>query len=86
MCGKEARIDCTKQYGRKICDPNSHPFVRCVGAGKECDPATTQDSCSGSQIVYCDDGFTTKTDCKALGFSSCQSWAINGITLGALCE
>lgn len=86
MCGTEVRIDCTKQFGRKQCDPKSHPFDRCVGAGSECDSATTQDSCSGSQIVYCDDGFSTKTDCKDLGFSGCETWEINGIKLGAVCK
>jgi len=36
MCGTEARIDCTEQFGRKKCDPNSDMFEKCVGAGDEC--------------------------------------------------
>ena len=86
MCGKEGRIDCTDQFGRKKCDPKSDKFEKCVPAGTECDVYSTQDSCKGTKLVYCDDGYTEEADCKALGFSRCEPWQVGAATIGALCK
>lgn len=85
-CGTEARIDCTQMFGRKKCDPNSDPFELCVPAGTECDTIGDKDSCEGSTLVYCDDGYVTKSDCTALGFKSCVPHKVGSMVLGALCE
>lgn len=77
FCGTEARIDCRKMDGRKRCDTDASAdaFTFCIAAGTECgskskNPAQ-KDRCEGSTLVFCDDGFETKMDCKALGFSTC---------------
>lgn len=86
MCGTEARIDCTKQFGRKKCDPDSDMFEKCVGAGDQCNVYSSQDSCKGSTIVYCDDGFIEETDCTSLGFSGCEPLKVGAMEIGALCK
>lgn len=85
-CGSEARIDCTKVYGRKKCDPAGSKFDICVPAGSQCSTTGDKDSCQGSSIVYCDDGYVTKSDCKALGFKGCGPLVVGTTTLGAICS
>jgi len=71
--------------GKKICDPNSGKFEICVSAGNQCGD-TVKDTCEGSTIVYCVDGYKTRTDCTSLGFSSCAALEVNGNPLGSVCE
>jgi hypothetical protein len=73
-------------FGQKKCDPQSDLFDLCVPAGTECSTVSTQDTCQGSTIVYCDDGFTTQSDCTSLGFSGCGPLKVGETTLGALCN
>lgn len=86
MCGKEGKIDCTKMYGRKKCDPSSNKFEKCVSKGTECDIYSYQDSCAGSILSYCDDGYVTKTDCAKLGFKTCGTLMGGSIEIGAVCK
>ena len=84
-CGNEASVDCKTMPGKKICDPNSGKFEICVPAGNQCGD-TVKDTCEGNSIVYCVDGYKTKTDCTSLGFSSCGALEVNGNRLGSLCK
>ena len=84
-CGNEAQIDCTQMDGKKICDPKSDQFAICVAAGNECGD-NLKDSCDGDHIVYCVDGYKTKTDCKTLGFKTCGALEVNGNRLGSTCK
>lgn len=84
-CGNEAKLDCRSMPGKKICDPSSDKFAYCMPAGKECGLGVL-DACEGTSLVYCVDGFKTKTDCTALGFTACAPLSVNGVTLGAACQ
>lgn len=83
-----AKIECSKFPGRKTCDPKADPFELCNAAGTECDPVITKDSCEGTRLVYCDDGYIEKADCTELGFKGCAPLKDkNGVyTLGAICK
>ena len=91
-CGNEASVDCKTMPGKKICDPNSGKFEICVSAGNQCGDtlppslAPVKDTCEGSTIVYCVDGYKTRTDCTSLGFSSCAALEVNGNRLGSVCK
>ena len=85
-CGSEARIDCTKMIGRKICDPKSNKFDLCAPAGTVCDPTGTQDRCDGNTLIYCDDGFEARADCAALGFAGCKPLTVGSTQLGGQCR
>ena len=84
-CGNEARIDCTQMAGKKICNPTSDKFAICVDAGNQCGD-NLQDTCEGNSLVYCVDGYKTRTDCSSLGFKTCGALEINGNRLGSLCK
>lgn len=85
-CGSEARIDCTQMFGRKKCDPSSDKFQLCAPAGSECSPTADKDRCDGDTLVHCDDGFTARSDCTALGFKRCAPLKVGVMELGAICE
>ncbi len=72
-------------FGRKKCDEKDK-FNICAPAGTECEVMSTQDSCEGNNLVYCDDGFIEKTDCTALGFAGCSPLKVGTMTLGARCQ
>jgi hypothetical protein len=71
--------------GRKKCDPSSNRFAICVAAGTECG-LSTPDTCSGSTLVYCDDGYVTRSECPTLGFASCAPLTSGTTTIGAVCR
>ena len=70
--------------GKKKCDPNSGKFEICVDAGEECNDFT-KDSCEGDKLVYCMDGYATRTDCTELGFSGCKEEPLGSTTI-AVCK
>ena len=72
--------------GKKICNPTSDKFAICVDAGNQCGESSVQDKCEGKYLVYCVDGYKTKTDCTTLGFSTCADLEINGNRLGSVCK
>jgi hypothetical protein len=85
-CGKEGRIDCTKQFGHKKCDDNAYYTDICVPAGGECDAAGAKDTCEGTTLVFCDDGMKAKLDCLTLGFKGCGPLKAGGQEIGAVCQ
>jgi hypothetical protein len=86
-CGNEASLDCRTMPGRRICDPKSDKFATCVPEGKQCGQAMgVKDTCEGSTLVFCLDGFKTRVDCTSLGFKGCKDLVLSGSTLGALCH
>ena len=72
-------------FGRKMCDAESDKFDLCAPAGSACSPVDTKDTCEGDTLVYCDDGYVTKSDCTALGFTGCKPLTVGVMTLGASC-
>lgn len=75
--------------GRKRCNPKGDKFAICDAAGTQCGPSSgkdIKDVCEGSTLVFCDDGYTKRIDCKALGFSTCGTFGVNSIVLGATCK
>ncbi|MCB9554649.1 MAG: hypothetical protein H6707_01015 [Deltaproteobacteria bacterium] len=74
-------------YGRKACSSQASGFELCVGAGDECSTVGSLDQCDADTLVYCDDGYVARADCKALGFSKCSIIKdIHRNPLGAICE
>ena len=72
--------------GNRICDPKSDKFAYCVPAGKECGQAMgVKDTCQGSTLEFCLDGFKTRQDCTELGFTGCKDLVMSGAKLGAIC-
>jgi len=72
--------------GRKKCDPQADKFDICSPAGSECFINGTPDSCEGSTLIYCDDGYKTKSDCAALGFKGCGPLEAGAMRIGSLCR
>ena len=71
-------------FGRKKCD-DQNKFNICTSAGSECDVMATKDTCEGSTLVYCDDGYVERTDCTTLGFAGCGPLKLGATVLGAQC-
>jgi hypothetical protein len=63
--GARTRTDCERNVTLRRCEEGA-----CVRTGKECD-ATFIDTCDASQVVFCQDGFIRRLDCRSLGFSGC---------------
>jgi hypothetical protein len=64
----EARIDCALNPTRKRCDKGV-----CVETGTQC--SGLRETCEGTAVKYCQDGFTRKVDCVSAGFSGCDAGA-----------
>jgi hypothetical protein len=74
-----SEIDCTKAFGKKMCDPAS---ASCRGAGADCSTDSFFDTCEGDTLAVCIDGFKLKFDCKKMGFLGCETAS----TYGAYCQ
>ena len=44
-----------------------------------------KDTCQGSTLEFCLDGFKTRQDCTELGFTGCKDLVMSGAKLGAIC-
>jgi hypothetical protein len=76
--GGSADLDCSLFGTDFSCQTSGSAFF--CGTASECDPATHEKSCDGTNVVFCNAGKLTRVDCTSLGFTSC----IDGANLG--CE
>lgn len=59
----------------KLSCSNDAP-LECVARGSECEAANAgADTCSGSKVNFCLDGFKAARDCAELGFAGCKDGA-----------
>jgi hypothetical protein len=71
--GHEVRQDCGTQATRRRCFAGDMTnAAQCDVTGTQCFPG---DSCSGTDAVFCQDGFIARVSCTALGFHGCSAGA-----------
>jgi hypothetical protein len=81
--GREATLDCAAVYGPgATCVPSATAGeAECGAGGTECVNEETPDTCDGTQLVFCRQGFTDRLDCVAFGYAACVS-----TETGAACQ
>jgi hypothetical protein len=64
--GRQSRFDCASQATKKRCESGS-----CALTGNAC-TSTTQPTCDGVFLTFCQDGTLKRFDCSAGGFGACK--------------
>jgi hypothetical protein len=77
VAGREDSIDCRNWGSNFSCQQVGSAYF--CGEASECDPATYQYTCEGTEIVFCDAGRLVRVDCTSFGFTSCQEGLSSGV-------